>query len=516
MNTRNYDPNVSLNSGPIFNFNANSSFTNQQPLLSEQNSMKQQQIMPQITPQVPQAKQQPIFGDFDPAYAATLPFNKITVPEHTFVIDSRQRDCSKYPSPSYYKLNLGEVYKNITSIELKGSIIPRSSYNVHSTNKFIDFSIGSTVTEIKILNGGSGYTVAPTVVIAAPAPPGSQATATAFTNGNSLTSIVVTVPGSGYSTSDPPVVKLIGPYKQAAQLKVYVGTLYTAELRPGQYIIGGNPTPPSTEPSGLIAEIQNSMNYAVTGTYSSTSTTPFEVRLVSQYPALDPTAGSPESFDTNACRYNRIQITNVESDYWELLMCSGENRRRNAANLMGYLSLDYIGDVNTSAIITGSGTLMSAGTSVRGDADFDLLDDPKYVLLTFYCGDNSFDRIESKDSSLDNTFGTMVFDANTPDVMTDLSGSNYTTGGVSYLVGNVTKGTFWCNPGMLKALRGFDFDRKFLEFAPPIGKLNEITIIFTQFGKQPGGEPELYDFGGRNHFLIFSVKASDNKSGQKW
>ena len=70
-------------------------------------------------------------------------------------------------------------------------------------------------------------------------------------------------------------------------------------------------------------EIQNAMNYAVNvGVYNPTSSSPFAVRLVSQYPELDATPGTPESFDTNGCRFNRIQIINVLSETWEFLWCS--------------------------------------------------------------------------------------------------------------------------------------------------------------------------------------------------
>jgi hypothetical protein len=450
-----------------------------------------------------------LFPDFDPSDRATHPVDKVTVPEKTFVVDSRSRNCSIFPSPSYYRIDLGEVYKNITSIELKGSIIPRSSYNVHSTNKFIDFSIGSSVTEIKLKSGGSGYTFVPTVTISPPSS-GTQATATAVINTTTgrVISIIIGVAGSGYTTANPPVITIQAPNglnSSRAEASAIVGTLYSAELRPGQYTIGGN------TPSGLIKEVQNAMNYVVNGgAYNPSSTGPFQVRLVSQYPTLDADPGEPEYYDTNATQYNRVQIINTDNTHWELLWCSGKHNRQNAVNLLGFASADYFEPEATPAI----GAIMSAGLSIRGTYDYDLLSDPQYVILNIWCGDDTFERIDSTNSSLDRKFATLVFDANYPDVITDTTGTAFVDGGVNYLDGVVTKGPFYVAPGVTKSLKGFDFDQKKMEFAPPIGKLSSITIQFTKYG--PNQEVEYYDFCGRNHLLVFSVKAGDNQSGQKW
>jgi hypothetical protein len=456
-----------------------------------------------------------IFPDFDPGTAVTHPTEKVSVPEHTFVIDSRQRDCSVYPSPSHYRIDLGIIYKNITSIELKGSVIPRGSYNVHSTNKYIDFSIGSTITKINIDNGGTGYTN-PTVFIAGPAS-GVQATATAFTNAYGvITNVVIAVAGFGYNAANPPVVEVRDPTGIGAQLSAVVGTAYTAELRDGQYTIGGNPTPPGTTPTNLLLEIQNAMNYAVNGApYDPASTGPFEVRLVNQYPTLDAIIGTPEYYNTNSCQFNRIQITNVNSDYWALLFCSGPHERTNASHVMGFLNIDYADPALTLPVVTGSGTLMNGGTSLRASGDYDLYDDPKYVLLSFYAGSDTFERIQCKDASIDRKFGTMVFDANYPNVLTDTVGTTFTTGTSSYLVGSLAKGPFYNQPGMLKPLKGFDFDQKKLEFSPAIGKLGSLEIKFTKFSSDSNDEQEFYDFQGRDHLLIFSVKSNDTKNSMR-
>jgi len=61
-------------------------------------------------------------------------------------------------------------------------------------------NIGKVI-EVKITNGGSGYSSAPTVAIAAPAS-GVQATATATITGGVVTGVTITVSGSGYVLSD--------------------------------------------------------------------------------------------------------------------------------------------------------------------------------------------------------------------------------------------------------------------------------------------------------------------------
>lgn len=451
---------------------------------------------------------------------ATLPQKKIYVPSYTVIVNSRDRDFKLYPSPSDYKIGFGNtVYKNVTSIELKGSMIPRSSYNVYTGNNRIDFSIGSTVTAIKILNKGSGYTSVPEIYINPPSASGGiQATAEAIldVSTGSISNINITNPGSGYSASNPPYISIEGPKNTRtgtkAQLSIVIGTLYTAYLRVGEYTIGGNPTPPGTSGSGLIKELQDAMNYAYNGgNYVEGSVTPFEARLVSQYPTLNPTIGSPESANTNSTSFNRIQITNVDNVFWELLFGTGPNKKISAGNLLGFGSLDYSNPVSTAAV----STLISAGTTLRANFDYNLLDDPKFVLLSFRDGQHTFERLQSSDNNVNRKFATLLYDANFTDVIKDTTGTTTTVDDVIYLTGPVTKGTFWIPPGNLKPIKGFDFDAKKLSFATPIGKLDSLNILFTQYGMSFDNRTELYDFQGRDHILIFEIVAEDQASGER-
>jgi hypothetical protein len=449
-----------------------------------------------------QQNQQPVFTDFDHNSRVTLPSDKIYVPQNIIFIDSRQRDIKRYPNPSDYRIEFGDIYKNI-----------------HNTNKYIDFNIGSTITGLVLKNPGSGYTSNPTVKIDPPLGPNPvQATATATINPSTgaVTSITITNPGSGYYASEPPLITISPPSRGSTAIaEPVIGTTYTAILRTGQYIIGGNPIAPALIGTGLISEIQDSMNYAVNGgNYVAGSISPFQVRLVSQYPTINAVSGTPEAALTNSCEFNRIQITNINSDPWEILFASGVHKLMNAVNVMGYINQNYYNPTPTSQVSIGMDVITDAGTSFRGSFDYDLQDDPKYVLLTLKSGSEPYNRMQSNNGSTNRTFASLIFDANMANVLTNTTGTS--SGG--YLDGPATKGPFWLPSGVLKPLRGFDYDQKKLELGVADGKLFELHIKFTQFvpNNSPQGTDILYDFAGKEHQLIFAIKRSDNASGQKW
>jgi hypothetical protein len=464
-------------------------------------------------------------GGFDNAQAVTHPTEKVSQGKHIYVVDSRQRDCKLYPTPSNYRIPIEPVFKNVTSIELKGCILPKTAYGVHDSNNVIDFSIGDAVTSFVVLETGGPYPVAPVVTVEDPIS-GTTATGTAVLNANgAVTSITIGVGGSGYRSSTPPQVTIApSPTTGAitATAKAVIGTTYKALLRPGNYTIGGNNVAGAVPslPTGLLLEVQNAMNYAFNGgVYDPASTAPFAVRLVSQYPEIDAVAGTPEAFDTNACPYNRIQIINTDSDPWELLWCSGKCSDVSARRLLGFPWVDQVTPTATAAIGPPAGDILQAGTSYRGLYDYDLSDAPNYAILSFWSvADESFERIDSvPGDGLNRAFATMVFDANSPDNLHDLDGTaNTDVGGVNYLEGAATKGTFYTAPGNVKPLKGYDFDQKYLEFSPAIGKLSSLNINFTKFGSESGGIPHLYNFMGRDHLLIFQLTQADTKSGNRW
>jgi len=85
------------------------------------------------------------------------------------VIDSRERDMVKYPSPSKYRFYLNEEYKDVISVELVLARIPNSIYNITDDNNEMIFNINNNLIKfyipkgeytneslIEVLNGSKG------------------------------------------------------------------------------------------------------------------------------------------------------------------------------------------------------------------------------------------------------------------------------------------------------------------------------------------------------------------------
>ena len=85
------------------------------------------------------------------------PAEQVEISRYTMAIDSRQRDCHLFPDPNDYVIELGDNLKNVASISLRTALMPRADTNVHSANKYIDFTIGSSVTGFKVVHEGYGY-----------------------------------------------------------------------------------------------------------------------------------------------------------------------------------------------------------------------------------------------------------------------------------------------------------------------------------------------------------------------
>ncbi len=88
-----------------------------------------------------------------------------------------------------------------------------SQNNVVGASATAIVSIAGTITSVSIVNGGIGYTFAPSVTFANPVGLGStqRATATSSVTSGVVTSITITSPGSGYIVSNPPVILIEEP-----------------------------------------------------------------------------------------------------------------------------------------------------------------------------------------------------------------------------------------------------------------------------------------------------------------
>lgn len=466
-------------------------------------------------------------GIYKDTQKVTQPWESVVSVTKSIVIDSRQRDCIHYPNPSVYTINLENTFKNVTSIELRGAIFPKSSYNIHSSNNKIDFAIGDSVTSFMTIDPGAGYTSPPTVTLSSPPGAGVTATATAVIDAfGTISNMIINIAGSGYSPSRPPSVTISPPNNvyQARQARIVavVGTHYTAVLRPGEYDIGGNPAPPiNTLPTNLLLEIQNAMNYIVNGgAYNPLSNSPFAARVVNQYPLLNATAGTPEAFDTNACLFNRIQVVNVNSSIWEFLWGTGPNKIASAASVFGFNTIDTGPGVTIAPIVGPGGLIIPGGTAIRGTYDYNLKNDPDYVIMSLQLNNQKMDRVKSPNDGLDDTFAVLLFDNNATESLHDLgaaapAGTIVSVGGVQYLSGPTGKGVFWTPTGSVKPIKGADYDSKKLSFKPPIASVTSITVTFTKFGTKSGGAPYFYNMDGREHTLLFEISSNDQKTQQR-
>ena len=268
---------------------------------------------------------------------------------------------------------------------------------------------------------------------------------------------------------------------------------------PGQYLIGTNvydnvnyKANGATVFTGILNEIKRVLN-----THSQ-SNNGFNVFL----------ATVPESYGgtgTNAAILNRIVITNDSVDF------SIDFRNIGYGSGSPFRVLGFLKDVYVSSLtnkIYGSdnvGTCTQTNldnndihtidiNSIISIFDYDLKDDPQYVIMQLSFGNRSAERVESIDFATNQKFAIIIYDSNEPD---NIQNYNYTT-----VAGNPIQIGLSRPPGRLKALKGSDFDKKILEFIPPIS-LESFTISFLKYDNTP------YDFHNREHLLTFELDVAD-------
>jgi len=109
-------------------------------------------------------------------------------------------------------------------------------------------------------------------------------------------------------------------------------------------------------------------------------------------------------------------------------------------------------------------------------------------------GNRSAERIESIDFATNQKFALIIYDANEPDNIQNYNST--TTVDESIQIGMSRP------PGRLKALKGSDFDKKILEFSPPIS-LETFKISFLKY------DSTYYNFHNREHLLTFELDVVD-------
>jgi len=288
-----------------------------------------------------------------PFNKATHPSDKPIITKHIFAVDSRQRDYSYYPRANNYNISIPDRYRNVTGIELKAAMLPRTEYNVNSVNKYLDYSIGDYFKTISYNNDiitNDGKPVDPgtyNLTIESPKNPGTQAVIKVLINiNNRIENYTIIIAGSGYLHSNLPKVSLF----DFKEFNVKIGIQYISELREGQYVIGGNPqflnnsdknNYQSWTPSKLVSELEATMSYGILKdtkycysrkpwTTLNSTATPIDIenftedypllfnsRIMSQYPIIDTfnskssTNDIPDNYDTNSCKFNRLYFTNT-------------------------------------------------------------------------------------------------------------------------------------------------------------------------------------------------------------
>jgi len=270
-------------------------------------------------------------------------------------------------------------------------------------------------------------------------------------------------------------------------------------LTPGQYLIGtnvnGNVNYTANGVSvftGLIAEVQRVLN-----THTNSGNT-FNVFLVTT-PSSDGGTGA------NAAILNRIAITNSSVsftiDFTNELYSSSSPFR-----ILGFYKSVYTS--STINVIYGTDDLGTCTQTNLNNAtthiisiqslvsvfDYNLKDDPQYLIMELEFGNRVAERVESLDISTNQKFALLIYDANEPD---NIQNYNYTTSTTSGVQIGVSR-----PPGRLKALKGSDFDKKIVTFSPPI-TLENFKISFYKY------DNTYYNFNNREHLLTFEIDVAD-------
>ena len=273
------------------------------------------------------------------------------------------------------------------------------------------------------------------------------------------------------------------------------GTTIEVILKSGQYTIGSNvPGTPGyiadgTSPClfGLIAELNRVLKIVSVG---------FNVFL----------ATLPDNTGQNASVLNRIVITNDTDPF----IIDFRNRGYTSGSpfrVMGFNKQIYTSGVNTVSIYGSSDTgactsaQLESGTThtisidaINSIYDYNLKDDPNYLIMQLEFGNRSADRIESSDIATNQKFAIIIYDSNDPDNIETYDGSTVSSNPVQLKVSR--------NPGNLKALKGSDFDKKILVFEPPI-TLENFRLSFYKY------DNTLYNFHNREHLLTFELDVAD-------
>jgi hypothetical protein len=290
-------------------------------------------------------------------------------------------------------------------------------------------------------------------------------------------------------------------------LSVNGGNYESLYLTEGQYLIGSN--------------VQGNVNYKADGTDSYTGLLKEVKRVLNSYPGLVGTfnvflvttpgtpvteSGNPGGSGTgpNAAILNRVAITySGEGTSFSIDFVNKGYSSGSPFRVLGFYKKVYTSGNNTiygSADGSCTQTQLSAGTtatlvnSIVADFDYNLKDDPQYIIMQLEFGNRSAERIESIDFATNQKFALIIYDANEPDNIQNYNSTTTVDGSIQIGMSRP--------PGRLKALKGSDFDKKILEFTPPIS-LETFKISFLKY------DSTYYNFHNREHLLTFELDVVD-------
>jgi hypothetical protein len=77
-----------------------------------------------------------------------------TIASTTYLeVNSLDRNISKHPNPSQYRIDLQDTIRNVQKLTLIGGTIPINNYNVYQYNNCFDVSFGGSVTTVTLEQG---------------------------------------------------------------------------------------------------------------------------------------------------------------------------------------------------------------------------------------------------------------------------------------------------------------------------------------------------------------------------
>lgn len=317
--------------------------------------------------------------------------------------------------------------------------------------------------------------------------------------------IAAMIPKTEYNVTSENNLLLLNIGGSVVNGDVVGGVTHQLVLTPGQYNIGSNIFGVDSYISdgssmckfGLISELQRVLNTVTVGFNVFLATIP----------------GANGGTGNNSSVLNRVVITNSRVpfiiDFRNDNYLSGSPFRILGFNKHVYVSSPNSviiygnndnGSCSTSELINGV-TYVIQDNAINSIYDYNLKDDPNYIIMQLEFGNKSADRVESSDIATNQKFAVIIYDSNDPDCIQTYNGSSSSGSSVQLKVSK--------QPGNLKALKGADFDKKILKFEPPI-TLENFKVSFYKYDNTP------YDFHNREHLLTFELDVADYDSKYRY